>query len=193
MTRIHIVLLILVFILGCAKSDSTPTDAVAPAAPRPATAHNPTEDGSDLTPLSPNVIYAIEWNEVDITANSAITQVGIGAHFSTSRNACGREAYGPLKLEVWNNFATQLNAALKAGPRIVDFCVAIPDDDIYFQRTGLTVDVKTDHGVKPLYELRDGQICSKIKSATISNALLKAIRDVIIAADKEECPNGWGS
>lgn len=141
---------------------------------------------------APEIVFATGWAAMVITANLAKTEVGVGAHFTTTRNACGKDAYGALSLEDWNNFATQANIAVQGLSQDPDYCVPLPEDD-YLTRGGLSVDIKLPHETRTLYEVRGDQICSSIQNHQASDALLKAISNVISAADKEDCPNGWGS
>ena len=143
-----------------------------------------------LTPVSKNIIYAIGWSDLLINANYAKTTVTVAAHFSTTRNACGKEAYGPIEMDAWNDLATHMNAAIKAGPSRNEYCVAAPLDGKYMDGT---VEVKVNGATRTLYEFKDWQICSTIEDHKTSDALLALLNQLIILADKEDCPNGWGS
>ena len=176
--------------IGCAKRTNQPFVAPDPTKNIPP----PQADNNEgLAPNSPNITYASGWSEIDITANMAKTKVTVGAHFGTSRNACGKDAYGAIELATWNSLAKNANLAIQNEPRALDYCVPIPDDNIYLNRGGLSVEVKTPTGNRALYDIKNGEICSTVQDDATSQALLDAINQVIEAADKEDCPNGWGS
>jgi len=192
MTLNRIILIFLLpFIFACNQKANPPPPIETPATETETPP--PVEEEEELTPISSQVSYAVGWTEMIITANYAKTTVTTGAHFGTSRNACGKDAYGAIQLEVWNSLADNVNLAIEQEPSREEHCVSIPEDNLYLNRTGLTVDLKMDNGNRSLFEIKDGQICTAIKDHDASKALIEAINSVIIAADKEECPNGWGS
>ncbi len=144
---------------------------------------------NELSPISPHVTYADGWEEVIINANQAKTKIGVGAHFGTNRNACGRDAYGSIQLEDWNMFAKYMNAAMKGQFSSEETCLDSPDTRFM---DGIT-EVKTGEQKKVIYEYKGGMICTTIADPEVSKNLLKVINSLVIQADKEDCPNGWGS
>lgn len=151
---------------------------------------NQEQDGG-LSPTSPELVYSSGWTEMVIRANSAKTTVDPGAHFATNRNACGKDAYGAIDLEDWNALAKYTNLAIEGESRPEDHCVDPPAEANKYMDG--TVEVKTPSGIKVLFEVKDWQICTRIKDAQVSDTLLKTIEKIILQADKEDCPNGWGS
>ncbi len=149
----------------------------------------------DLTPYSPAVVYADGWRDAVIMANFAKTTVDVGAHFATSRNACGKDAFGAIDLATWNQFSKSLNSALKMPARTEDqyYCVSPPMDTSKWLDGTLEVNLPPPQKSRILYELRDGQICSSIQDKAVSDVLLEVVQKIIVAADREDCPNGWGS
>src|SRR5690242_5065026 len=113
--------ILVVFSLACNDEKARGLPINAP----PVSPNQPPEE--ELTPTSNDVTYSSGWTEAVIVANSAKTTVDIGAHFSTTRNACGREAYGPIDLVIWNKFALNTNlAALKIQSGGTPYCTAPP-------------------------------------------------------------------
>ncbi len=183
-------LLILIFLtlIGCnGGSERT----VNPSVPDPVPPHDTGEDNTDLNPTSPQVTYASKWTSVTLLANSAKTIIDSLGHFSTNRNACGKDAYGSIALEVWNPLAKNLNLAIEKDPPYNDYCIPIPETNNKYMDG--TVEIKMEQGNRKLYELRDNQICSTIADPQVSDILFGIINKLIIIADKEDCPNGWGS
>ncbi|MEO5969492.1 MAG: hypothetical protein ABIQ95_06160 [Bdellovibrionia bacterium] len=183
-------ILTLILITGCS---SKPDDRQSNTANIPAPPTEPTH----LDPEPVPVAQAIGWTEVLIVANSAKTRVGTGAHFTTSRNACGKEAYGGIGLEAWNKLANALNKAIEKEPLREEYCVSTPDPTPEGKMPPYmdgTVEVKTATGtVRNIFQLRGDQICGTIPDARASDDLLSAVSKIIAEADKEDCPNGWGS
>ncbi len=157
----------------------------------PAQSTPPAPPVDELTPISPNVVYSTGWGEMTVNANYAKTTITLGAHFATNRNACGKDAYGSIDLELWNALAKNTNLAIQGGTRTEMNCVDPPTETYKFMDG--TVEVKLAQGTRTLYELKNGQICSSIQDKVVSDALLRAINQLIVVADKEDCPNGWGS
>ena len=188
------ILLVFTVILntGCMADDPSLQNAAANTPPIPRA--TPTAEPDPI-------IMPEGWTEVTITANSARTRISTGAHFTTTRNACGHEAYGGIEFEEWNKFAKSLNAAVQKESYRNEYCVALPDptpEGMMPPYMDGTVDVKTTEGLtRTIYVLRrdqtGDQICSTIKDAKTSDKMLSAIHKIIAAADKEDCPNGWGS
>jgi hypothetical protein len=187
----HIFLILsLVLTSGCFSDDRQQSEAAnIPAPPADAPSH------PDPEPVP--IAIAKGWTDVTIIANSAKTRIGTGAHFTTSRNACGHEAYGGIKLEDWNKMTNSLNIAIQKEPLHEDYCVSIPDPTPEGRMPPYmdgTVDVKTSEGtLRNIFQLKGDQICGNIPDARASDDLLSAVTQIIAAADKEDCPNGWGS
>jgi hypothetical protein len=175
--------------LGC----SAQPDPSHSSSPNSATPGLP-NDSNDLNPFSPNNVYPKGWNKVIITANSAKTTVSSAAHFTTTRNACGRDAYGAIDSESWNNLSKSLNVAVTTTllPEETQPCVDTPDYYPYMDGT-VEVELNQANEKKTIYALKNGQICTSIPDPETSKVLLEAIHNIIKTADKEECPNGWGS
>ena len=197
MSRFLIVLfLISLAIAGCGKAENTDDFTVSNQDTSENPASPPAEE--DLPAESPNVVYPKDWSQVIINANFAKTIVTTVAHFSTDRNACGKEAYGPIDLEAWNGFTKNLNEAipqLATQSSASPYCVPAPSDDLKFMND--KVQIKLERKSITLYEYiideNGEQICSKLKDHELSNRLLTYVNKIIVAADKEDCPNGWGS
>jgi len=151
----------------------------------------------ELHPLSKKVIYAYGWESATIRANSARTKVTIAAHFETDRNACGKDAYGPLDLQTWNDFAQSMNQAIVSlftQPQTAptEYCTPSPQD--YSEKfIDESLSVKTIQGDLFLFENKEGELCTRIADKAIADQLTKATIKIIVAADREDCPNGWGS
>lgn len=173
----------LTLITGCGgQSNSTPSVPGVDSTP-------PTQPN---TPDVPSV-KAIGWDSMVIHANWAKTDVTTGAHFATSRNACGKPAYGAIDGALWNTLATQMNAALKLATLETETCV----DTVYTtdnKSMDGTVDViLSTTGKKTFLESKGSQICHKISDPQVATDLIASIQTIIVQADKEDCPNGWGS
>ena len=186
MKLIMILISALIILNGCAPAREIPNDESA-------STNLSDNEETELLPNSPAVVYASEWSEISFISNFAKTSVGVGAHFTTSRNACGKDAYGAISLQAWNALATQANYLALNPPNGPDYCVPIPDNNIYLGRAGLSAEIKTDRGKFVLYENMGNEICSKIQDHLVSDHLLQAMSQVIEAADKEDCANGWGN
>jgi hypothetical protein len=167
--------------------------ACGPGNSRRSNGQNLPPDFEELSPTSSRVVYPDGWEEITINANWAKTLVNTTAHFTTSRNACGKDAYGAFDLETWNNLSKDLNAMLKMPRLQEDFCVDPPETPDYKFMDG-SVELKPDNSnvKQTVFEYKDGRICSRIKDPKLSNKLLNLIQKVIIMADKEDCTNGWG-
>ncbi len=148
----------------------------------------------------PTLALSSGWSEVTIKANSAKTRISSGAHLSTTRNACGHPAYGGLDLDNWNKMANSLNTVLQKEPQRNEYCVSIPESWPYLvDSSNDSVDVKMAEGTtRTILRLREDreegvQICSTAQDKKASDDLLLAVTKIIHLADKEDCPNGWGS
>lgn len=160
--------------------------------PQPSPTPTPGIQETGLPAVSPDVVYAKDWSELVIQANFAKTTLTPGAHFLTTRNACGREVYGTVDLETWNGVAKYSNLAIQDPPSQTDYCVKAPMDSNEKYMDGI-VEIQLAHEKRTLLELKNDEICSTIADHKVADELLKYINKVIMAADKEECPNGWGS
>jgi len=144
-----------------------------------------------LDPVSPNITYADQWLEITMMANSAKTTISTVAHFSTTRNKCGKDAYGAINdLAFWNEFTKNMNIAVKAPPIADEYCVDSPSQ---WPRMDGTVDAKTEAGKRSLFWVKGGQVCSTIRDPGTAAKLLAAYHKIVLLADAEDCPNGWGS
>lgn len=182
MTRTKMVFLLMLLSLGCGKQNSNPS----PIAPSQAI-----ETGEELTPYSENDVYAQGWEGVVIDAFWAKTTISASAHFTTNRNACGKDAYGAIDLETWNQFAANVNKIILMTPLATETCVDPPEDTDKFMNG--TVEVNLENKAKKiLFEYKDWQICNKIKDPKLAKETLKIVNQLITTADKEDCPNGWG-
>jgi hypothetical protein len=162
-----------------------------PSSPDLISTAQPSEPLPEITPQVPPLTYAQGWDEMIILANSAKTRVSPAAHFATTRNACGREAYGAIDSQTWNPLATGSNAAVVASHLQEGLCFAIPDVP---RPLDGSVQLKLKDGkLLTLFELRGNEICGPLADATLANSLLSAIHRVIQVADQEDCPHGWGS
>ncbi|MFZ9595592.1 MAG: hypothetical protein ACO3A2_05885 [Bdellovibrionia bacterium] len=151
----------------------------------------PSEPLPAVTPSSPPLTYASGWDEMVILANSAKTRVSPAAHFATSRNACGREAYGAIALNTWNPLALGANAAATASHLQEGLCFPVPETPRYLDGS---VQLKLKDGkTMTLFELRGAEICGILSNSQTASQLLTAIHQVIELADQEDCPHGWGS
>ena len=167
---------------GCGPS-------AAPTQPAPAP-----DSGSAgaAAPGPPAAESAVGWQKTSTIANWAKTSVDNTGHFVTSRNACGRPADGALALEKWNSLVMAVNTALTLTPLSESKCVDIPRqskmDGLAEAQVG---DRDTDK--RQLIDARGYQLCSKIPDPQLVISIFKGMSAVVEAADKEECPNGWGS
>jgi hypothetical protein len=184
------------------------------------------------TPAASTLVYADGWSDLTIIANQAKTEVSPGGHFSTSRNACGKEAYGAIDLAEWNAIAQGANAAVAAHPLAEETCFPLPDsvtkmdgtaELTLFQHNGATPAAApttgAPNGTAPasvlalseassampsptpsatptkitIFTIRGSDACTTIADPAVARALLSAIDTLVVNADKEGCPNGWGS
>lgn len=159
---------------GC-QSGSNTTDDV----------NTPTAQNSP----APTAVIADGWTSINIQANYAKTTVDSFAHWVTNRNACGKDADGALELELWNRLVTAVNHAV-THPSLADArCQA---NDAQSKMDG-TAEVTLTQGKRILIEARDSsEICTYLNDETQSKQLIDAINEIILIADKEDCPFGWG-
>lgn len=163
------------------------------ATPTPVPSSNPTEPEPTPSPSNtptpfPTSSLAEGWKTLTVQAWSAKTILDAFAHFSTTRNACGRDADGVLSLEDWNSISVHLNQAVqKELTQEASYCVPTPEAYPYMDdRVEVEIDLPTFRGKKPLYEVKEGQICSTISDHTVSDALLNDINKFIKTADKQD-------
>lgn len=150
-------------------------------------------DPASNSPPPASAALADGWTQVLIQANYAKTKVDAFAHWNTNRNACGKDADGALELEVWNRLVTAVNHAvthpLLAEPR----CQPKDQNSENASKMDGTAQVTHTQGKFTLIEVRDtGEICSFVKDEAYSKQLIQAITDIVLIADKEDCPFGWG-
>jgi hypothetical protein len=194
-TFFSIFLILLLFSTGCGTQSKAPMNIQSKG-------NNSTNQHSEVPPADPDseglpqtsdaVVDPSGWSEVIIDANSARTKLDFLGHFKTSRNACGKEAYGVMELEDWNALATQSNLAIQSGLSQSESCIDVQDYTSKFM-DGLVTYKLTSGETKTLFTYRDSQICSNLQDKEISAKLLQLIEKLILLADKQECPNGWGS
>lgn len=160
--------------------------------PEPTTAPD-----EELTPYSNEVTYARKWSEIILHANFAKTIITLGAHLSTSRNACGRDAYGAIPLEEWNTLAQAANSAVDSplGPETCFEEAQELDQNGYIKKhVDGSVQIKLENQqTLDLFYAQEGQICTHLKDRTLAQHLLHQLDQEVIRADREDCPNGWGS
>jgi hypothetical protein len=142
---------------------------------------------------------AEDWSQLTMLANYAKTTLDTMAHFNTSRNACGKDAYGAIQSSgLWNQLVVSINEAVQSNSRSEESCSPFnqeTDANGYYKKTmDGTVEVKLANGSKRLlFALRGSDICTTIQDPGLSKNLLSALNDLVLIADKEDCPNGWGS
>jgi hypothetical protein len=181
--------IIMLAIAACAEPNGTAKDPTAmpdPNSPPTGSEERPIEE---LIGPDPKLQHANGWSQITILGNWAKTTVSIAAHFKTGRNACGKEAYGPIEFEDWNGLAQYANITITQPLGEKENCFPAPDEKRY--SGGLQVDIKTDNGVISLFEMRDYDICTNIVNPTVYQPLFQYIDRIIVAADKEDCLRGW--
>jgi hypothetical protein len=147
-------------------------------------------DATGLDPTSSNVTYAKDWTDLQIDANFAHTSMDNAGHFTSSRNACGKRADGVISLADWNQIAGALNTAVSKPPLASEQCVDITQDFNTFKMDG-TAAVTLANGTKrQILEVKGSQTIGDPQAAT---ALVTLVNQIVVAADKQDCPNGWGS
>lgn len=139
------------------------------------------------------------WLQVVMIANSAKTTLDTMAHFNTNRNACGKDAYGAIQSnDLWHQLVEWVNESVKRAPRSEERCTPLSqelDANGYYKKSmDGTVEVKLTDGTKrQLFEVRGSEICTTIDTPETASHLLDALNQLVLIADKEDCPNGWGS
>lgn len=163
------------FLLGCGQKDPALNDS--------------NQSVDELSPTSAGIVYAEGWDEIQMIANSAKTNVDNNGHFTTSRNACGKESFGALDTENFNKISRNMNLIGKQVLLKTPRCTPFPEG---FKMDG-TAEVKMTAGKKLVFETHGGEICSYASDPKASDELLAGLDAVVKAADKEDCPRGWGS
>ena len=168
-------------------------------APSPQDLSDSSENTADeeLSPYSPQVIYATQWSEVMIQSNFAKTTISVGAHFSTTRNACGRDAYGAIPLNSWNELAEALNQAVNTSLS-EEYCMPEAqelDQNGYIKKhIDGSVQIKLESKkMLELFQAKDGMICTQLQDRKLAEKLHRSLNTQVIRADQEDCPHGWGS
>lgn len=154
--------------------------------------HPPSKNG-DATKELPgqgDTIYAIGWNDIVIQANWAKTTVDGLGHYVTTRNACGRDASGAMDLSAWSKFVIPINNALRQEPLTAQRCVPLSERPVKMDGVA---EIATDQGKRILIDVRNSEMCTTISDQSLAVEVLQALDLVVNLADKEECPNGWGS
>ncbi len=193
LSRVTCALLLLVLsqVIGCNGGESS--------VPQPQQATPPPKT-EELDRNGHALVWPSGWEDVVLVANSAKSTFDVTGHFSTSRNACGYEAYGKVELEFWNQFAEMLNRAAKAEfvPEAQEYCVAWPDPPGMDGTVAFTLLTPTSDPNAPvrtqreLYYPKSGEICTLIADHRLSDQLLTHLNQFVQIADKKDCPNGWG-
>ncbi|MCM2322760.1 MAG: hypothetical protein NDJ90_05825 [Oligoflexia bacterium] len=159
---------------GCGSEEKSSTGAQAPAETSPGSRGN-----------EPQSLFAEGWSDLIINANFAKTRVDHIAHFTTSRNACGRDAYGALDLPLWNKLAAAMNAALQAPALAEPRCQTVENPG---KMDGTAEAQLTPTSKRLLFEVRGyAEVCTTIRDAAAAKSLLEAITAVVLAADREDC------
>lgn len=167
---------------------ATATITLGGCAPDPSPYRNSAQEAAPPAP-DPTISYAEGWNSLLITANFAKTSADTAGHYSTSRNACGKDADGAMDIAAWNRFAKAMNAALAARALTEPRCSALQA----VSKFDGTAEAQLPNGKRLLLEVRGMDLCSTVDDAELTRELFEAVSSVVDLADKEECPNGWGS
>ncbi|OFZ19691.1 MAG: hypothetical protein A2X94_16685 [Bdellovibrionales bacterium GWB1_55_8] len=186
MRRINLTGLLLVLVSACGPSNDGSGQSAGASAPEP-----------EVPPSTETrARYAEGWQEIEMIANFAKTKVGVAGHFVTGRNACGKEAYGALELAKWNALVESTNLAIKDEPLAEEYCIKLPEGvpgERYRVMDGIA-EIKLDNGSKrTLFDTKGNETCTKIPNREAANQLITLLHAVVVAADIEDCPNGWGS
>lgn len=179
-------------ITGCTQEQSELGNTAEPFL-----GHDIPSDGSQNT-VAPDL--AVEgWTQLIMFANSAKTTIDTMAHFNTNRNACGKDAYGVIRpSDLWNKLIKYTNLAIKNPPRTEEYCTSthqeLDSNGYYKKYMDGSVQAVVDGGTKrTLFEQKGSDICTTIDDPLVSNTLFTILNQIVLIADKEDCPNGWGS
>lgn len=163
-----------------------------PASQSPKTTVPDPSAASGTTPIAPGAEVAVGWQKISTIANWARTSLDTTGHFMTGRNACGRPADGVLSLDKWNQLVTAVNTALTLQPLAENKCVDMPRQSKMDGLAEVQIGAReTDK--RALIDARGYQLCSTIPDPQLVMNIFEGMTAVVEAADKEECPNGWGS
>ncbi len=139
------------------------------------------------------------WTQLTLIANYAKTTLDTVAHFNTSRNACGKDAYGAVQsVELWSQMVQAINIAIQTPPRAEEDCTPVNpelDSNGYYKKSmDGTVEIKLIDGTKrQLFAQRGSDMCTTLQDPVASKNLLGVLNALVLIADQEDCPNGWGS
>jgi hypothetical protein len=170
--------------LHCDSSSNTPSPS------------QNTNGGSAVIPPPQldNFVYAVNWDNVIIDNwNYAKTTVDTAAHFTTDRNACGKDAYGAVDNVTWNTLARDVNSVITTTPLDEKNLFCVPDAYPYRIVGDVTVVDLTNKKTRVLFTFVDSQICSTIRDPGVSNEVLDAINTIVLQADKEDCRRAPGT
>lgn len=148
---------------------------------------------SGTAPQSPAMIEPTGWYKISLQANSAKTMMDNAGHFTTDRNACGRSAAGALHLDSWNKLAPAVNKAaaelLKPTALREPTCVTIDNPG----KLDGTAELFLNGSKRILVQMRGYDACTLIPDPNLAREVYRAVDLLVLAADKEDCPFGWGS
>ncbi len=160
-------------------------------------ANNPGQPGQapHEAPVADDLVYPEGWTQVLIQANSANTTLDNAGHFYTSRNACGAEAAGVYAVVDWNPYIRLINQVVATPALAQPLCGDYEWNTLKFayNGNGSTAVINTAQGPRTLYEIRNYQLCTTVSDVKLDKALFQQIEGSVNRADKEDCPNGWGS
>lgn len=132
---------------------------------------------------------ATGWSELKLQANFAKTTLDAMGHFETTRNACGKDAFGVLELEPWNRLVGTLNQVATETLLTEPRCA--PTEN-YSKMDGVA-ELVTPEGKRTIVDASGWQLCTYIRDPAFAQKVFEILEYVVLSADKEECPNGWGS
>lgn len=151
------------------------------------------QDAASADPQGGSLTQPAGWYKIALQANSAKTLMDNAGHFTTDRNACGRSAAGALSLDTWNRLAQSVNRAaaelVKPSALREPGCVTIENPG----KMDGTAELFLDGSKKILLQMRGYDACTSIPDPALAREVYKAIELLVLAADKEDCPYGWGS
>lgn len=134
------------------------------------------------------LVEARDWVVATLNSNFAEIKLDLLGHFETSRNACGREAGGVLKPDLWNRLAQAMNDALQL-PKGESKCLEINDHLVDL----LKVRMESGQEIELLRANGYNEICSDYQGADTLRRLTQALTEASKVTDKEDCVSGWGS
>lgn len=167
--------------VGCGDSGSSSENDSG--SPRAGDGANPNGDAA-----REELVYAKDWQDIYMSANSAKTTIDTSGHFVTTRNACGLDGWGSLEVKDWNEFANIVNAAV-AAPVGSQQCFAATE--AWPSMDGFA-EVRLEFGQKRnLLETMNGQICTTITDTAAAQKLYAALNKMILVADCAQCTTSW--